>query len=64
MFAWSPTKILGVSQEVIDHTLNIKPRSKPIKHGLRRFSLEKRQAMGEDLSRLFGPCAKKASDHG
>jgi hypothetical protein len=43
----------GVSQEVAEHTLNIKPRSKPIKHGLRCFNQEKRWAMGEELSRLL-----------
>jgi hypothetical protein len=30
-FAWSPTEMLGVPQEVIEHTLNIKPDSKTVK---------------------------------
>jgi hypothetical protein len=51
MFAWSPIKMPGVSQEVIEHTLNIKPGSKSIKQGMRYFNQEKCQAMGEELSR-------------
>jgi hypothetical protein len=33
--------------------LNINPSSKPIKQGLCHFNQEKRQAMGEELSRLL-----------
>jgi hypothetical protein len=43
----------GVSREVTEHMLNIKPGSKPIKQGLKRFNQEKRRAMGEELSRLL-----------
>jgi hypothetical protein len=43
----------GVSQKVAEHTLNIKHGSKPVKQGLQRFNQEKRQAMGEELSRLL-----------
>jgi hypothetical protein len=31
----------GVSWEVTENTLNIKPRTKPIKQGMRRFNQEK-----------------------
>jgi hypothetical protein len=50
---WSPEEISGVSREVTEHTINIKPSSKPVKQGLCRFNQEKRQAMGEELSRLL-----------
>jgi hypothetical protein len=53
MFAWNPIELLGISQEVVEHTLNIKPSSKPVRQGLRYFNQEKRRAMGEELSRLF-----------
>jgi hypothetical protein len=43
----------GVSQEVTEHTLNIKPGSRPVKQGLWCFNQEKHWAMGEDLSRLL-----------
>jgi hypothetical protein len=49
MFAWSLAEMPGVSQEVAEHTLNIKPSSKPIKQGLRRFNQEKRRVVGEEL---------------
>jgi hypothetical protein len=42
-----------VSQEVTEHTLNIKPGLRPVKLGLRCFNQEKRRAMSEELSRLL-----------
>jgi hypothetical protein len=33
--------MLGISWEAIEHTLNIKPGSRPVKHGLRHFIQEK-----------------------
>jgi hypothetical protein len=53
MFVWSSAEMLGVSREVAKHTLNIKPSSRLIKQGMRCFNQEKRQAMGEELSRLL-----------
>jgi hypothetical protein len=35
---WSPTEMLGVSREVIEHTLNIKPNSTSIKQGQRHLN--------------------------
>jgi hypothetical protein len=29
----------GIPSEVAEHTLNIKPGSKPVKQGLRRFNI-------------------------
>jgi hypothetical protein len=43
----------GVSREVTEHTLNIKPNLRPVKQGLRRFNQEKCRAMGEELSILI-----------
>jgi hypothetical protein len=34
--------MLGISPEVMEHTLNIKPSSKLIKQGLQSFNKEKR----------------------
>jgi hypothetical protein len=45
--------MLGVSREVAEHTLNIKPGSKPVKQGMRRFNQEKCKAIGEELVRLL-----------
>jgi hypothetical protein len=40
------------SRDVAEHTLNIKPGSKPVKQGMRLFNQEKRQATSEGLSGL------------
>jgi hypothetical protein len=53
----------GVSYEVAEHTLNVKPGSKPIKQGLRRFNQEKRLVMGEELSRLLAVGFVKEVQH-
>jgi hypothetical protein len=53
MFAWSLTELPSVSQEVVECTLNIKPISRLVKHGLWHFNQEKCRAMGEELSRLL-----------
>jgi hypothetical protein len=53
----------GVSYEVTEHTLNVKPCSKPIKQGLRRFNQEKRRVMGEELSRLLAVGFVKEVQH-
>jgi hypothetical protein len=55
--------MLGVSQEVTEHTLKIQPGPKPIKQGMRRFSQEKRRAMGEELSRLLATDFVKEVQH-
>jgi hypothetical protein len=43
----------SVSREVDEHTLNIKPRSKPIKQGLCCFNQEKSKAIGDELARIL-----------
>jgi hypothetical protein len=50
---WSLAEIPNVSQAVVEHTLNIKPGSRLVKQGLRRFNQEKCQAVGEKLSRIL-----------
>jgi hypothetical protein len=53
----------GVTREVTEHTLHIKPGSRPVKQGLWRFNQEKRRAMGEELSRLLAACFIKEIRH-
>jgi hypothetical protein len=53
----------GVSQDITKHNLNIKPDSKLVKQDLRRFNQEKRQAMGEELSRLLATGFIKEIQH-
>jgi hypothetical protein len=42
IFAWTSAEMSGVSWEVAKHTINIKPGSRLIKQGMRRFNQEKR----------------------
>jgi hypothetical protein len=63
MFVWSMTEMPGVSREVIEHTLNIKPGSRPIKQGMQCFNQEKHRAMGEELSRLLATSFVKEVQH-
>jgi hypothetical protein len=55
--------MLGVSREVAEHTLNIKPCSRPIKQGMWCFNQEKRWAMGKELSRLLAAGFVKEIHH-
>ena len=43
----------GIPREVAEHSLNIRPNSKPVKQRLRRFDEEKRRAIGEEVSKLL-----------
>jgi hypothetical protein len=63
MFVWSLAEMSGVSWEVTEHNLNIKPGSKPIKQGLRCINQEKRRAMDEELSRLLAADFVKEVQH-
>src|ERR1041385_5976945 len=53
MFAWKPSDMHGVPRELAEHHLNIDPKLKPVKQFLRRFNEERRNAIGEEISRLL-----------
>ena len=40
-------------RELAEHTLNIDPKFKPVKQFLRRFSEERRKAIGEEVAQLL-----------
>jgi hypothetical protein len=42
----------GVPRELVEHTLNIDPKAKPVKQPLRRFDEPKRKAIASELHRL------------
>jgi hypothetical protein len=42
----------GVPRELVEHALNIDPKTKPIKQPLRRFDEPKRKAIASELHRL------------
>ena len=43
----------GVSRELVEHTLNIDPKFKPVKQFLRHFNEERRKTIGEEVARLL-----------
>ena len=45
--------MLGVPKELIEHSLNVNPTTTPKKQRLRRFSIEKREAIKKELAKLL-----------
>nr|ABA97905.1 retrotransposon protein, putative, unclassified [Oryza sativa Japonica Group] len=43
----------GVPREVIEHKLMVRPDAKPVKQKLRRFALDRKQAIREELDKLL-----------
>jgi hypothetical protein len=53
VFAWKPSDMKGVLREVVEHKLDIKPGSKPVKQCLRRFNNNMCKAIGEEILKLL-----------
>ena len=53
IFAWSPSDMPGIPREVTEHSLDIRPNSKPVKQRLRCFDELKRREIGEELQKLL-----------
>ena len=53
IFAWRPSDMPGNLREVTEHTLKIRPGSKPVKQRLHRFDEGKRRAIGEEIAKLL-----------
>ena len=45
--------MLGVSREVVEHALKIRPGSKPMKQRLRRFDEGKHRTISEEIMKLL-----------
>ena len=45
--------MLGILREVTEHTLKIRPGSKPVKQHLRHFDEEKCRAIDEEIAKLL-----------
>nr|ABF95942.1 retrotransposon protein, putative, unclassified, expressed [Oryza sativa Japonica Group] len=48
-----PSDMPGVPREVIEHKLMVRPDAKPVKQKLRRFALDRKQAIREELDKLL-----------
>ena len=53
IFAWKPLDMPGIPREVVEHSLKIKPGSKPVKQRLHRFEEEKRRTIDEEIMKLL-----------
>jgi hypothetical protein len=53
IFAWSPSDMPGIPREVVEHALEIRAGSKPVKQRLCRFDEEKRKVIGEEVHKLL-----------
>ena len=53
VFAWSHGDIPGISPKVIQHKLNVNPERKPVQQRRRAFSLERDQAVTEEVTKLL-----------
>jgi hypothetical protein len=52
IFAWCPLDMPGVPRELVEHTLNVDPKTNLVKQSLRRFDEPKRKAIASELHRL------------
>ena len=43
----------GVSRGLVEHRLRVDPKVKPVKEHLRRFAVQKRKAIGEEVALLL-----------
>ena len=53
VFAWSSSDLRGVSREVIEHTLTVNPKAKPIKQSQRSMSEESQKATQAEVQKLL-----------
>jgi hypothetical protein len=43
------------TEEVVEHSLDIRANSRPVRQHLRRFDEEKRKVIGEEIHKLLRP---------
>ena len=53
VFAWSSSDLRGVSRKVIEHTLTVNPKAKPVKQGQRLMSEERQKAAQGEVQKLL-----------
>jgi hypothetical protein len=53
VFAWKPTDMTSVPQELIKHSLDVSKTAKSIKQKLRRFSHDKKEAIRVEVTKLL-----------
>jgi hypothetical protein len=53
VFAWKPADMPGVSQHLIEHSLNVSKTARPIKQKLRRFARDKKEPIRVEVTWLL-----------
>lgn len=53
IFAWQENDLLGIKRELIDHRLDLDPKTKPIKQKLRTLGPEKKEAAMIEIEKLI-----------
>ena len=53
VFAWKPADMPGVPRNLIEHSLNVNGKAKPIKQKLRRFAHDKKEAIRVEVTWLL-----------
>ena len=53
VFAWKPADMPGVPRNLIEHSLNVNGKAKPIKQKLRWFARDKKEAIRVEVTRLL-----------
>ena len=53
VFAWSHEDMPGISENVIQHQLNVDPRKKPIQQRRKVFTLERNKAIIDEINKLL-----------
>ena len=61
VFAWSSSDLRGVSREVIEHTLTVNPKAKPVKQGQRSMSEERQKVAQAEVQKLLDPASSARS---
>ena len=53
VFAWKPADMPGVPRNLIEQSLNVNDKAKPIKQKLRWFARDKKEAIRVEVTRLL-----------
>jgi hypothetical protein len=61
VFAWSPSDMPGIPREVMEHTLDIRANSRPVRQHLCRFDKEKSRVIGKEIHKLLAVGFKEVS---
>jgi hypothetical protein len=53
VFTWKPSEMLGVPREVIEHTLEVRANTRPVKQKPWRQPMEQKNFICEEINKLL-----------